>query len=205
MQFRKGLEEPRTYQGFIRITGEDGLADDDTRYFTVEVKPAWRVLMAAPPPAKDRAKYLSQAIAPAAYQKQGRARFDCDIISVDQLAAAALDPYAAVCLLDPTPLDAAVWQKLGNYAAEGHGVAVFLGRHAQPIASFNEPKAQELLAGRLRAAGTAPRRNRSATWLPASISTRSSARSAAWPGTFPGTCFPCSATGNSTAWRRGQA
>jgi hypothetical protein len=157
VQFKKSLEEPRTYQGFIRITGEDGLADDDARFFTVEVKPPWRVLMAAPPPVKDRAKYLSQAIAPAAYQKQGRARFDCDVISVDQLAAQSLDPYAAVCLLDPTPLDALVWQKLGNYAAEGHGVAIFLGRHAQPILSFNDPKAQELLAGRLvRQARAAP-------------------------------------------------
>jgi hypothetical protein len=157
VQFKKSLEEPRTYQGFIRITGEDGLADDDTRYFTAEVKPPWRVLMAAPPPAKDRAKFLSQAIAATAIQKQGTARFDCDIISVDQLAAQALAPYAAVCLLDPTPLDATVWQKLGNYAADGHGVAVFLGRHAQPIASFNDSKAQEILAGRLVRQARAPR------------------------------------------------
>ena len=149
VQFRKPLEEAGTYQGFLRISGEDGLADDDTRYFTAEVKPAWRVLMAAPPPPKHFALFLSQAIASTAFQKRGMARFDCDVVALDQLATQPLDPYAAVCLLDPTPLDAAIWQKLGNYAADGHGVAIFLGRHAQPIASFNESKAQELLAGQL--------------------------------------------------------
>ena len=149
VQFSKRLEEPGTHRGFLRISGEDGLADDDIRYFTAEVKPAWRVLMAAPLRPRKMPSFLSQALAPTAFQKQGTARFDCDIISLDQLAAQPLEPYAAVCLLDPTPLDAAVWQNLVNYASEGHGVAVFLGRHAQPIASFNEPKAQELLAGRL--------------------------------------------------------
>ncbi len=151
VQFSKVLEGSGTHQGFIRITGEDGLADDDIRHFTVEVKPAWRVLLAAPPPAKEYAKFLSQAIAPTAFRQQGTARFDCDVVSWDALSAPRLDldPYAAVCLLDPPPLDASVWQTLVNYAADGHGVAVFLGRRAQPIDSFNESKAQELLAGRL--------------------------------------------------------
>jgi hypothetical protein len=42
-----------------------------------------------------------------------------------------------------------VWKKLVDYAAEGHGVAVFLGRNAMPIDSFNGPQAQELLPGKL--------------------------------------------------------
>jgi hypothetical protein len=149
VQFRKLLDRAGTHQGFIRITGEDGLADDDTRYFTVEVKPAWRVLLAAPTPAKEFALFLSQAIAPTAFRKQGTARFDCDVVSFAELSAQTLDPYAAICLLDPPPLDASVWQRLVNYASDGHGVAVFLGRHAQSVESFNDPKAQELLAGRL--------------------------------------------------------
>ena len=83
------------------------------------------------------------------YRNAGQARFDCDICDLDELAKRHLADYAAVCLLDPTPLEPAVWKKLADYAAEGHGVAIFLGRNAQPIDSFNAPQAQELLPGKL--------------------------------------------------------
>ena len=69
--------------------------------------------------------------------------------TLDELAERPLADYAAVCLLDPTPLEPATWQKLADFAAEGHGVAIFLGRNASPIDSFNGPQAQELLPGKL--------------------------------------------------------
>jgi hypothetical protein len=138
-----------THQGLVRIVGQDGLAADDTRYFTVEVKPPWRVLIVAARPAAARALHLSQALAPVISVKEGRARFDCQVIGVDELPRQALDGYAAVCLVDPTPLEPALWQKLADYAAEGHGVAIFLGRNARPLASFNAPAAQRLLPGKL--------------------------------------------------------
>jgi len=68
---------------------------------------------------------------------------------VGELAKRPLSGYAAMCLLDPTPLEPATWKKLADFAAEGHGVAVFLGRNAVPIDSFNSPQAQELLPGKL--------------------------------------------------------
>ena len=61
----------------------------------------------------------------------------------------AIDGYAAAFLLDPPPLEPAVWQKLADYAAAGHGVAIFLGRNARPVDSFNLPAAQQLLPGKL--------------------------------------------------------
>ena len=138
-----------THQGLLRIVGQDGLPDDDVRYFTVEVKPPWRVLIAAAKPVRNRALFLSLALAPTIAVKRNRARFDCHVIGFDELAQQALDGYAAVCLLDPTPLEAALWQKLGDYAAEGHGVAIFLGRNARPLDSFNVAAAQKLLPGKL--------------------------------------------------------
>ncbi len=36
------------HQGYLKIAGEDALACDDTHWFTVEVRPGWRVLLAAP-------------------------------------------------------------------------------------------------------------------------------------------------------------
>jgi hypothetical protein len=54
-----------------------------------------------------------------------------------------------VCLVDPKPLEASAWQKLADFVAGGRGLAVFLGRNAEPVASFNAAPAQDLLAGKL--------------------------------------------------------
>jgi hypothetical protein len=141
--------ESGVHQGFLRIVGQDGLAADDSRYFTVQVKPAWRVLVAAPKPAGRRAFFFTQAIAPESFRKTGQARFTCDVCELADLPRQQLANYAAVFLLDPTPLEPDTWQSLTNFASEGHGVAVFLGRNAMPVDSFNSPQAQALLPGKL--------------------------------------------------------
>ena len=84
------------------------------------------------------------------FRKRGQARFDCDICDLAELAKRPLVRITPPCvLLDPTPLEPATWKRLTDFAAEGHGVAVFLGRNALPVDSFNEPQAQELLPGKL--------------------------------------------------------
>ena len=138
-----------THQGFMRIVGQDGLAADDVRFFTVEVKPAWRILVAAPKPAERYALFLTQALAPTMLRKRGEARFICEVVDVQELAPSSLYQYAAVCLLDPTPLEPATWEALGKYAEEGHGVVIFLGRNATPVDSFNAELAQQVLPGKL--------------------------------------------------------
>ncbi len=142
-----------THQGYLKIAGEDALPCDDTKWFTVEVRPAWRVLLAAPEGAdrtpNDYALFLSQALAPDAFRIKGEAAFDCEIIGTNELANKKLDDYAAVCLIDPRPLTPETWQKLHAYASAGGGVGIFLGRNATPVDSFNEPVAQELLPGKL--------------------------------------------------------
>ncbi|MEE8451547.1 MAG: BatA domain-containing protein [Thermoguttaceae bacterium] len=149
IDFRIGGLAVGTHQGFVRLVGQDGLAEDDTRYFTVEVRPAWEILVAAPDPAERNSLYLTEALAPAVFRQRGQARFVCRVIDLDELEEHALDDYAAVCLLDPTPLDATVWKKLGDFAADGHGVAIFLGRNATAVDSFNRPMAQAVLPGQL--------------------------------------------------------
>ena len=121
-----GLEQG-THQGYVRIAGEDSLPADDVRYFTVEVRPPWKVLVVAPKPAQRRAMFLTEALAPAAFRRTGQARFECDVISFDDLATKPLDDYAAVCLLDPPPLADAVWQTLANYVDRGGGLADLVG------------------------------------------------------------------------------
>ncbi|MEN6452468.1 MAG: BatA domain-containing protein [Thermoguttaceae bacterium] len=149
IEFHVGNLDPGTHQGYLRIVGQDGLAADDTRYFTVEVKPAWRLLLAAPKPADSYALFLAEALAPDIFRKRGQARFDCDVCDLSELAKRPLAEYAAVCVLDPTPIEPATWRRLVDFASEGHGVAVFLGRNALPMDSFNASEAQELLPGKL--------------------------------------------------------
>jgi hypothetical protein len=150
IEFHLAELEPGVHQGCVRIVGQDGLAADDTRYFTVEARPPWRVLVAAAKPAERRAFYFTQAIAPESFRRHGQARFTCDVCELSELASRQLSKYAAVFVVDPTPLEPATWQKLAEFASDGRGVAVFLGRNATPIDSFNQPPAQALLAGRLQ-------------------------------------------------------
>jgi hypothetical protein len=153
---------PGLHQGYLKIIGEDALACDDTLWFTVDVRAAWRVLIAAPRDSdrepKDYAFFLSEALAPYEFRLKGREAFQCELIALDELASKPLDGYSAVCLVDPRPQSPAVWQRLHSYVAGGGGLGIFLGRNATPIDSFNDPAAQQLLPGKLvrqwRAPGT---------------------------------------------------
>jgi len=148
IDFALGGEEIGTHQGYVQIMGDDNLATDDVRYFTFDIRPPFRVLVAAPKPADRYSLFLTQAIAPQALRKNGRARFECETVALDQLMDRNLESYAAVCLLDPAPLPPETWQRLGNYVRQGGGLAVWLGRNAQPIDKFDDPLALALLPGK---------------------------------------------------------
>lgn len=150
-----GLDEG-THQGFVRMVGQDGLAFDDVRYFTVDVRTPWRVLIAAKEPVKESALLLTQALAPEGFQSIGQSRFVTDVVSWDELASAPLENYAAVCLLDPPPLQNNIWAELEAYASGGGGVAVILGAAAHPVDRFNSPAALSILPGPLLRQGRWP-------------------------------------------------
>jgi len=162
VEFRISGLEPGVHQGFIRIgdvsetqsdaaqiVGQDGLAADDVRYFTVEVKSAWRILLSAPQPVENYALFLGQALSPDVFRRRGQARFECETCELEKLPERDLSAFSAVCLLDPTPLEPAVWSRLKDYVSEGYGLGIFLGRNALPLEAFNNPTAQEVLAGKL--------------------------------------------------------
>lgn len=149
LEFRLGGLETGTHQGWLRIQGEDGLAFDDVRYFTVDVQPPWPALILAPSPAEDYAFFLRLVLAPDVFQLNDQARYKADVVMLDGLAKLDLAKYSAVFVLDPTPLAPESWQKLRDYAAGGGGLAIFLGRNAEAVDAFNQQSAQELLPGRL--------------------------------------------------------
>jgi hypothetical protein len=132
-----------THHGVLQIVGDDALGADNLRYFTFEARPAWKVLIAAPPAAVTM--WLHDALAPV----RDEARFHVNVIPLDKLAAEPLDDYAAVFLLDPTPLSSGVWQQLRDYVTYGGGLGIWLGGSAGDIERFNTTAALEVLPGPL--------------------------------------------------------
>lgn len=149
-----GLDEG-IHQGIVRIVGADGLPIDDERYFTVEVKPAWKALVVAPSPAAESAATFTEALAPERFRRNRQARFECTVVTPDKLVSEKLDPYAVVFLLDPGPLEPLAWQRLAQHVAGGPGLGMFLGRRATRD-SYNTPEAAELMPGPLGEQARAP-------------------------------------------------
>jgi hypothetical protein len=148
----RGLQ-PGTTQGRVQLVGGDNLAIDDVRFFTISVNEAWPVLVVRGVGAD--ARWLTEAIAPYEFRQSDRARFRPEVVPQDELPEKELANYDAVCLLDPSPLNAAAGKQLVDYVQAGGGLAVFLGRNAQPE-RMNEGPGADLLPGTLGA--TWPRR-----------------------------------------------
>ena len=137
------------HHGEIRLTGSDGLACDDARFFSIEVHPPWKVLLATGAGAEPR--FVRELLAPYRYRETGQAMFACDVIEATKLETVNLDEYAAVMLLDPGPLQSVGWRILGDYVQRGHGLAVFLGRNANAdLADFTSQEALAVLPGRIK-------------------------------------------------------
>ncbi|MBX7164856.1 MAG: BatA and WFA domain-containing protein [Pirellulales bacterium] len=144
-----GLSEG-LHQGHLRVLGEDGIAWDDIRYFTVQVRRPWPVRIVAAAPEDQTALFLAEALAPAQFRTDGRARFVCETVDWEAFRPEQLTGDAAVCLVDPPPLQAPLWNQLQKYVASGGGLAIFLGPAATPLEAFNAAAPQELLPAPLR-------------------------------------------------------
>jgi hypothetical protein len=158
LTFQIGKLPLGVHHGQVRIVGEDALAEDDVRYFTVSVQPAWKVLVAAPRNVSTTA--WTEAISPYEFRETGQARFQCVEIPLADLANQRLSDYAAVVLLDPSPLAPAQWEQLKNYAEQGGGVGIFLGHEAEASA-FNTEAALGVMPGKLNLQVRVPE----GTWL----------------------------------------
>jgi len=154
IEFRLAGLPTGTVQGEVRLLGEDGLAVDDRRYFTVQVQESTPLLVVSPEGGV--AKFFIEAVAPREFRQTGRAEFACTEVAVSALGQQPLESFGAVCLLDPPPLPAEDWAKLLKFVESGGGLAVFLGHNAQAGGTFHDPIAERLLGGRLHRRWRAP-------------------------------------------------
>jgi len=136
-----------SHQGFVQVTPSDPLDFDNLRYFTVEVRPAARVLLLAEN--RQDALFLREALSPQLFSGQEPLGFECSVERFSEAASPELEDYDAVCLLDPPPLSEDFWNQLTDYATSGGGVGIFLGHRARP-SGFNSETPQRLLPGELK-------------------------------------------------------
>jgi hypothetical protein len=135
---------PGVHQGVVELAAPDPLQFDNKRYFTVEVRPAAKVLLVGENP--DDALFVRNALAPALAKSPSR--FETEFQSFDKLQEAPLDDYQAVLLLDPGAVTDETWNRLYEFCSGGGGLGMFLG-HRADVKLFNAEAAQRLLPGKL--------------------------------------------------------
>jgi len=145
-----------THQGMVKFAATDALASDNTRFFTVEVRQAAKVLLLGEQ--KSDALFLREALSPSLLSDRDDVRFECVTERFAKAGSLDFDEYDAVCVLDPPPLSEELWQSLIEYAEQGGGIGIFLGHRAR-LSNFNGEAAQRLLPGMLK------RKSRHATYF----------------------------------------
>jgi hypothetical protein len=120
---------PGEHHGSLTLTGVDGLAIDDVRYFTVSVRPAWNILVVAPPDVPTR--FFTEAIAPASERQMGHSPYRVKIVRNHNLISEELAAYTGVVFIDPAPLPKDLQQQLSEYVASGGSLGLFLGHNME--------------------------------------------------------------------------
>jgi hypothetical protein len=139
------------HHGRVEIVGNDALPVDDVRFFTIEVRTEWNVLIVHPSDVSptNLVEVLGGGI------DTGRSRYDVKIIAQRDLAGENLNIFDAVFLMNPEDaISTTLWTTLADYVKAGGGLGIFLGHKAAaggggPGESFQVPVAEQLLGGRL--------------------------------------------------------
>lgn len=135
-------------QGVVRLSTSDPLAFDDVQYFSLRVQPPREILVVADE--KSDAQYWMEALAPGELVRLNKAPYKCTFEYPSRLTNSDLKKYAVVCLINVADPTVAGWKALGEYLAQGGGVAVLLGGRVVS-AAYRSDAAQAVLPGVLQA------------------------------------------------------
>ena len=116
------------HHGWVQVDGSDPISVDNKRYFTIQVRNNWQVLIATP---KDVSpNNVSEAIAPFAFIETGENLYDVKLIDQANLGREDFGEYDAIFLLDPERMNDAAWDDLRSYVNDGGGLVVVPGHNA---------------------------------------------------------------------------
>ncbi len=111
------------HHGTIEIEGDDGLAIDNLRNFTIEVKPAWPVLIVHAQNANTG--FLEDVL------RASATAYKATVIEEDEIGNEDLRQYRAVFWLDPTRPTDTTWEQLHRYTSVGGSLTIFVGAGAE--------------------------------------------------------------------------
>lgn len=146
------------HHGVVKIEGNDSLAADNQRYFTVEVRNPQKVLLVRPGQNDNSqtevvSRHVEIVLAPDELVDSGQAAFEVTTVDQSRLLEQKLSQYSAIFLLDPVGLSSLEWTTLKKFVIAGGGLAIILGENAKttlgPDPSFHTPEALEVLGGKL--------------------------------------------------------
>ncbi len=125
----------------------DALAEDDARFFSIQVHEKVPVLLVDGRPGPTRltgqAGFIATALSPETSaqgrwdigsqenQRQDRSPLRAKIISAAELSGEALFGFDVIALCNVQRLDEATWHQLERYVSRGGGIAVFFGDQIQ--------------------------------------------------------------------------
>ena len=131
----------------MQLVAADPLAVDNTRYFTVEVRPPARVLLLAERP--QDARFVREALSPTL--GEASSRFECEVRTFDDgRPTPPLDDFQAVLLLDPAPLADELWTACGSTPPAAAAWASSWATTPTSKRRFNAEAPQRLLPGKLK-------------------------------------------------------
>ncbi len=149
--FQLGQLPTGVHHGWVEIEGDDALLIDNRRYFTIEVRPAWKTLVVHPDNVSP--ENFIETVSPMRQRESGSAEFACDVIAQRELSSRSLADYRMVALLNPEPISDAVWSEIRKYVDQGGGLLCCVGHNAASagVASptFNTAAAQQVLPSEL--------------------------------------------------------
>lgn len=146
------------HHGVLRIEGVDSLPADNERFFTVQIREPWKILLIRPRKIDETetevvSRNVEVVLAPDELVQSGQTPFVVKTIDQADLLDERLGDYAAAFLLDPKPLSTTAWEELKKYASTGHGLCVVLGENAKTNfgvdSSFLSPEAQEVIGAEI--------------------------------------------------------
>jgi uncharacterized membrane protein len=152
------------HHGWLELESGDSLGVDNRQYFTIEVSPSWKALVAHPEGVDPGNLVYSLDTG----DEQSDKLYDVTVINQRDIAQYSLEDYAAIFLVDPQPISESTWRILHQYVTNGGGLAIFLGRNASaggndsPAAigladgSFRSAEATSVLPGPLERTWRAP-------------------------------------------------
>ena len=158
VSFQLGQLPAGVHHGWVEIEGGDALPIDNRRYFTIEVRPAWKTLVVHPDNVSPN--NFIETVAPLRQRESGTAEFVCDVITQRELSSRSLADYRMVALLNPEPVSDAIWSEIRKYVDQGGGLLCCVGHNAAAagVASptFNTAAAQQVLPSELTEVWRAP-------------------------------------------------